>query len=226
MTKGRMMKKLSLSLATVMLFGIIGTAQANPVTLFEDATGDATMGQAPQSIPAGWDLTSGAIEKKGKDLLFTVTHADMPPIGSAPEASRFLWNFSVNGEPYRLTIKSADLGKPDVAGGQTTERVGRADVAGHFRLEGECVTTPAAGGLSTVNCPPLAYLEGSFDAATMSFTVIVPMAEIKAKTGSVIGPGGANICIICWVSHAAERSLDTTIIDSAVQLVTYKVPKK
>lgn len=221
------MKKLSLTLAAVLLFGVIGAAQAKPVTLWEDATGDATMGQAPQSIPAGWDLTSGAIEKKGKDLLFTVTHADMPPIGSAPEVSRFIWNFSVDGEPYRFTVKSVDIGKPDLLAGQTTERVGRADVAGHFRLEGECTPEPTPAGPEAINCPPLAYLEGSFDAATMSFTVTLPLATVKAKPGSKIGPGGDQICIICWVTHTAERSLSpNTIIDSAAQLVTYKVPKK
>ena len=219
------MKKVALSLASLMLVGVIGVAQAKPVTLWEDAAGDASFQGAPGS-PAGWDLTSGTIEKKGADLLFTVTHAEMPPVGSGPEATRFLWNFTVDGEPYRLTVKSVDIGKPDVAGGQTSDRIGRADVAGHFRLEGECVSTPAAGGVSTVNCPPLAYLEGAFDAATMSFTVVVPLAEIKAKTGSLVGPGGSNICIICWVTHVAERSFDNTIIDSAAQLVTYKVPKK
>lgn len=221
------MKKLALSLATVMLFGIIGSAHAKPKTLWEDATGDATMGQAPQSIPAGWDLTSGTIEKKGKDLLFTVTHADMPPTGSGPEASRFIWNFSVNDKPYRFTVKSVDIGKPDVAGGQTTERVGRADVAGHFRLEGECVQEPLVASVNSVNCPPLAYLEGTFDPATMSFTVVVPLKTVKAKPGSVIGPGADQICVICWVTHTAERSLSpVTVIDSAAQLVSYKVPKK
>ena len=221
------MKKLSLMLASLMLLGVVGAAQAKPITLWEDGAGDATMGQAPQSVPVGWDLLSGAIEKKGTDLLFTVTHADMPPIGSAPEMSRFIWNFAVDGEPYRFTVKSVDIGKPDVLAGQTTERVGRADVNGHFRLEGECLQTPTPAGPSTVNCPPLAYLEGTFDAATKSFTIILPLAAVKAKPGSLISPGGDQICIICWVSHTAERSVSpNTIIDSAAQLVTYKVPKK
>ena len=221
------MKKLSLMLASLMLLGVVGAAQAKPVTLWEDVAGDATMGQAPQSVPVGWDLLSGAIEKKGTDLLFTVTHADMPPIGSAPEASRFIWNFAVDGEPYRFTVKSVDIGKPDLLAGQTTDRVGRADVSGHFRLEGECAPTPTPAGPEAINCPPLAYLEGTFDAATMSFTVTLPLAAVKAKPGSVISPGGDQICIICWVSHTAERSVSpSTIIDSAFQLVSYKVPKK
>lgn len=223
-----MKKALALTLATGLIFGIVAHASAapKPVTMFEDPSGDADVGQGlGASIPGGWDLTKGTIAKNGANLEFTVTHADMPPVGSAPEMSRFLWNFTVDGEPYRLTVKSVDIGKPDAASGQTSDRVGRVDTEGHFRLEGECVTDSSLP-LGRVNCPPLEYLEGSFDPASMSFTVIVPLKSIKAKTGSLVGPGAANICTICWVTHVAERSLNNTIIDTAGQGVTYKVPKK
>ena len=223
-----MRKFLTAGLTLGMLLGAVASVSAapKPVTVFEDAAGDADVGQgAGQSIPAGWDLASGSIAKNGANLEFTVVHHDMPPVGSAPEMSRFLWNFTVNGEPYRLTVKSADLGKPDVVGGQTNDRVGRADVAGHFRLEGECVTDSSLP-VGRVNCPVLGYVEGSFDPAAMSFTVLVPMEMVKAKTGSAVGPGAANICTICWVTHVAERSLNNTIIDTAAQAVVYKVPKK
>ena len=223
------MKRVALALSSILVVGLIAPVHAapKPVTVWEDASGDATIGgQTPQSLPGGWDLTGATIAKSGANLEFTVTHADMPPTGSGPEGTRFIWSFSVDGKPYRFTVKSVDIGKPDLAAGQTTERVGRADVAGHFRLEGECVSD-ATLPLAFVNCPPLAYLEGSFDAAAMSFTIILPLKSIKAKVGSVIAQGPDVICTICWVSHYAERSLSpTTIIDSAVQTVAYKVPKK
>lgn len=222
------MKKLLATLLTGgLIFGAMTVATAAPATMWEDAPGDATLnGQLPASAPGGWDLATGTVEKKGKDILFTVTHADMPPIGSFPEATRFLWNFSVGKTPFRLTVKSVDLGKPDIPGGQTTERVGRVDLQGHFRLEGECETNPGVGvGVQFVNCPPLGYFDGSFDPASKSFTAIIPMAALKAKPGSVVGPGVTQICTICWVSHYAERSLDATIIDSAVQTASYKIPK-
>ena len=210
----------------VLCLGVIGDAgAAKPKKLWEDAAGDADAGQGLGSVPGGWDLTSGTIVKKGANLEFTVTHADMPPFGSGPEMSRFLWNFTVGGTPFRLTVKSFDIGKPDVVGGQTSDRLGRVDSSGHFRLEGECVTD-ATLPLQRVNCPPLEYLEGTFDPGAMSFTVIVPLKAIKAKVGSVIGPGAEQICTICWVSHVAERSLNTTIIDSAAQTGSHKVPKK
>jgi hypothetical protein len=77
-----------------------------------------------------------------------------------------------------------------------------------------------------VNCPPVEYLEGTWDPASMSFTVLVPLKTIKAKKGSVIAAGGGSnavICSICWVTHYAERSLNSTLIDTAAMTTTYKV---
>lgn len=223
-----MRKLITFALAGGLLIGLLGPATAaapKPVQIFEDVAGDADAAQGlGQSIPAGFDLLDGSIVRNGANLDFTVTHADMPPVGSMPEAARFLWNFTVNGKPFRLTVKSVDLGKPDVVGGQTSERVGRADVQGHFRIEGEC-TTDASLPLQRVNCPPVGYYTGAFDPASMSFTAEIPMKDIGAKPGSVIGIGQENICIICWVSQVAERSLNTTIIDYAGASKTYKVPR-
>lgn len=203
------------------------TAAPKPAEMWTDDAGDADLGQgAGASVPGGWDLASGSIAKVGKNIEFTVTHHDMPPMGSMPEATRFLWNFTVGKTPLRITVKSADLGKPDLFAGQTTERVGRVDLQGHFRLEAECKTDPGAGvGVQFVNCPPLGYFDGSFDPASKSFTAIIPMKAMKAKPGSVIGAGGEQICTICWVAHHAERSLQTTTIDAAIQTKSYKIPR-
>lgn len=223
------MKKLITILAIGALsVGLIAPADAaKPTKLWEDPADDADLGQGlGSSLPGGWDLAEGSIVKKGKNLEFTVLHHQMPPTGSGPEFTRFIWNFTVNTKPYRFTVKSVDIGKPDVAAGQTTERVGRVDVNGHFRLEGECVRD-ATLPIQFVNCPPLEYLEGTWDVGAMSFTIVLPLKSIKAKPGTVIGPGPDEICTICWVSHYAERSLSPlTVIDSAAQTVSFKVPKK
>ena len=203
-------------------------AAAKPTQVMTDASGDADNGQGlGQSIPGGFDLVSAAIAQNGANLEFTATMADMPPSGSLPEGFRLLWSFGVGKGQYRLTLKSADIGKPDLEGGQTTERVGRADVQGHFRLEGNCTTT-VVGALNAINCQPLAYLEGTWDPATASVTAIVPLKLIKATKGSVVVPGSGDstqICstTMCWVSHTEERSLNTTIIDSAVVTGSFKV---
>ena len=219
-----------LVLTGAMLLGAAGAAQAgDPATVWEDVAGDADNAQGlGASIPGGFDLAEGTIVKNKKNLEFTAIHHDMPPTGTVPEGVRFLWAFSVDGKNYRLTVKSADIGKPDVVAGQTSERLGNVDVDGHFRLEDECVRD-ATLPVNMINCPPLEYLEGSWDPASMSFTVIVPLKSVGAKTGSLISGGSgdtASICQICWVSHYAERSLNTSVIDNAAMIEAYKVPKK
>ena len=224
-----MKKTLSLFIAGGLLFAaasIAPAAEVKPTVVWEDPAGDADLGQGVgQSVPGGWDLTSGSIRKVGANLEFTVTHADMPPVGSMPEATRFLWNFSMNSTPYRITAKSVDIGKPDViAGGTGQERIGKVDTAGHFRIEGECITDNTLP-VGQVNCPVVGYVTGTWDPATMSFTVVVPLKLIKAKPGAQIIGGGSQICTICWVSHYAERSLSLTIIDQTAQTGAYKIPK-
>lgn len=206
---------------------------SKPVKVFQDPVGDPALGGAeiPVLDATGFDLVSGTIARVKNHLEFTVTHAAMPPIGTLPETFRFLWAFTVGKTEYRLTVKSADIGKPDVEAMNGNERIGRVDLMGHFRLEGDCTAEPFAVVFIGINCQPLAYLEGSFDPPSASFTVLVPLKSIKAKTGSKIagsGGVGSEICeaTACWITHLAERSTVGTVIDSAVQTVTYRVPKK
>ena len=220
-------------LAGGLVAGLVGQATAAPAKpAWEDASGDADNGQGTgASIPAGFDLVSGSIVKKGSNLEFTVTSADMLPSGSLPEGFRFLWAFAVGDVSYRVTVKSAEIGKPNPADQSNTDQIGKVYPNGFFRLEGDCgSTSPTGGNVSLVGCATLAYLEGSFDPAAKSFTFSVPMKAIKAKTGSVLSTGAgdsATLCsaAACWISHAGERSSDRTIIDAAIWTSTYKIPK-
>ncbi|HVL63872.1 MAG TPA: hypothetical protein VM573_01740 [Actinomycetota bacterium] len=203
-----------------------------PAMVFEDPADDAgNQGTAlPGASEGGFDLIKGEIVKKGKNLEFVVTHKTMPSTGTLPEGFRFLWHFTVDGEDYRFTAKSADIGKPDVLAQSGTDRIGQVDTDGHFRLE-QCVDEPLPAVLTLINCRPVEYLEGSFDPDAASFTIVLPLALVKAKKGTSIGGAAsgaaASGCQICWVPHYAERSLTPhTIIDAAAMSVVYKVPKK
>jgi hypothetical protein len=231
-------KLISLALVSGLMVLAVGVADAagpKPVTVFEDATGDADFGHGVgQSIPAGLDLVSGSIAQKGKDLEFVVTHADMPPAGSAGEAFRLVWGLTVGGAQYEMTVKSLDVGKPDAiatAMGQDPngeERIGQV-YQGVARLE-ECGTIVL--GINWSQCTALGYYTATFDPATMTVTWAIPLSDMKAKKGTTItgGAGGRATtgCQICWISHYAERSLSSTsqphtVVDAASQLVTFKV---
>lgn len=227
-----MRKGIALLVAAGLSLGLVGSANAGaPVAVWEDAAGDTAVAGNPVAplAEAGIDLLKGEIARVGKDIEFKVTHAKMPAPGSLPEAARFMWHFQVDGEEYRWTVKSVDIGKPDAIAQSGTERIGKVDAAGHFRLE-QC-TQDTTLPVTLNNCNPVAYYTGTFDAAGAAMSWKIPMADLKAKTGSLItgGTGGASGsgCQICWALHKAERSLtDTTVLDSAAQTVTYKVPKK
>src|SRR3712207_4974597 len=64
------------------------------------------------------------------NLDFTVTHADMPPTGSLPEGFRFMWAFAVNGENYRVTAKSAEIGKPNPVDQSGVDQIGKVHPSG------------------------------------------------------------------------------------------------
>ena len=227
-----MRKLIALVLAGGLLIGAMLTpAAAKPLKVMTDVAGDA--GNQDSGIPgfdqAGMDLVGATIDKKGANLEFTVEHAAaMPNFGALPEAVRFMWHFAVDAKGlYRFTVKSVDIGKPDAVAQSGTERIGQVyqNVA---RLE-QCVEE-AGVALTLVNCNAIAYLDVKFDTAAKTFTIIAPLKTLKAKTGSTIAGGthgaGGTSCMLCWVPHYAERSLTpVTVIDSAAQAVTYKVPK-
>ena len=230
------MRKLGTTLvAGALLFGLIGSAHAGKAaTVFEDPANDAGNTEQGVVLPpatlAGLDLVSGTIAKSGKDLEFTVTNAAaMPQMGSAGEAFRLLWHINVGGNEYRFTVKSLDVGKPDVLAQAGTERVGQV-YQGVARLE-TCAEEALPAVLTLVNCNASEYFQATFDPAAATVTWKVPLASVKAKTGTIVAggtSGSANTnCVICWVPQYAERSLTpSTIVDSAVMTTTYKVPKK
>lgn len=231
-------KALAIILAGILCVGIIGPAgakkkKAGPVVVFEDPAGDSghqSAGPIPGTEQGGFDLTKGTIQASGKNLIFNVEHSAMPPAGTIPETFRLLWHISVNGTEYRFTVKSFDIGKPDVLAGTGADRVGTVYASGTYRLE-ECKDEALPAVLTLINCSPVenGYLEGAFDPTKKSVSWTLPMALVKAKKGSLIAGGttgaAASSCQICWVAHLAERSLTPhTILDNATQTVTYKVP--
>jgi hypothetical protein len=213
-----------------LIVGLVGAATAKPTVMWEDAAGDAGNQDsgAPGADQAGFDITAGAIEKKGNALVFTVTHSAMPASKSLPEGFRFLWHFDIGKKQYRFTVKSLDIGKPDVVAQSGQERVGQVYADGVYRLEEGYVDASLPLQLSQFKV--LEYLEGSWDPAAKTVSWTLPLAALKLKPGSVLNPGTGGStstgCQICWIPHYAERSLTPhTIIDSAFQSKPYKVPR-
>ncbi len=213
--------------------GLSTPASAGPVfVMFTDPAGDTgvnnTAVPAPGPAQAGLDLVKGTVQRNKADLTFAMTMASMPSQGSLPEAARLLYHFDIDGVQWRVTVKSVDVGKPDVVAQSGTERVGKVDQKGHFRLE-QCASDSTLP-VTLSQCKPVAYLKGTVDPAKATISWTIPLAMLKAKTGSKLTAGTSgpsDTCEICWVLHYAERSLTpSTIIDSAnVSFKAYKLPK-
>lgn len=224
-----MRKLVALLIAGSLASAMSAPALAKPFNAWEDAADDA--GNQDSSMPgakeAGFDLTSGTIDKVGKDLVFTVTHSAMPASNQPGEAFRFLWHFDVGKKQYRFTVKSSDIGKPDVVAQSGTERVGKV-YTGVARLEEGYLDTTLPISLSQFSV--VEYYEATFDAAKKTITWNMPLKALKLAPGAKILPGSGGStstgCQICWIPHYAERSLTPhTIIDSAFQTKSYTVPK-
>ena len=231
-----MKKLLGTAIAVFLVGGAVLPANAKPapkaVTVFEDATGDAGNQDAgaPGFSEAGFDLVKGEISQEGQNIKFVVTHAAMASTGTPGEAFRLIWGFAVDGTQYEFTVKSLDVGEPDVvtsAMTQTptgTERVGQV-YQGVARLE-ECGFVNL--GINWSQCSAKAYFDATFDPATATVTWTVDTKALGTKKGSLITGGSGNRattgCMICWVPQYAERSLTPhSMIDSAVQMASFKV---
>jgi len=234
-----MRKALVMMLASGLLLGAIASAPAakkpkpKPTLAFEDVAGDA--GSTSQGVPvpgaeqAGLDLVSGHIETVGKNIRFTVTTAAaMPDFGFMPETVRLLWHVTSGGKQFQFTVKSFDVGKPDiVAGGVGQERIGQVYTAGVVRLEA-CGEEALPAVLTLVQCETSVYTEPVIDVAAKTISWEVPMKELSAKKGSTIAAGtfghAAQNCPVCFIPHYAERSLSPhTTIDAAALTGVHKV---
>lgn len=227
----------TLAVATLLLGSVVpAAAKPKAKVVFKDVEGDA--GNQDDSIPgfaeAGFDLVKGKISKRGKKKIkFVVTHSAMPETGPPGEAFRLIWGIFVDETRYEMTIKSFDVGEPDVIStvlGQEPngeERIGQV-YQGVARLE-ECGIIDLGIPLVFSQCTAIGYYDAVFDPATATATWVIDRKTMKAKKGSVIsgGTGGRTEtgCMICWLPHYQERSLTPlSIIDSATQTEKYKIP--
>lgn len=232
-----MRKVIGASVVALLLGGLAlpAGAAAKATMVFEDAAGDAGTAQTggvPPGSMAGFDLVKGEIvQEKKTEAKFVVTHAEMPATSQPAEAFRFIWGFAVDGTQYEWTVKSIDVGEPDVVTTGLTqqpygeERVGQV-YQGVARLE-ECGSV-AAPSLTLATCDAIAYFPATFDPASGTVSWSADLKSLGAKKGSLITGGGGTRattgCQICWVPHYAERSLTPhTIVDAATQIVSYKV---
>lgn len=174
----------------------------------------------PLGAQLGQELVGAAIGMADpKTINFIIEVSSLPPWGGIPEVSRYNWDFTVNGEAYQLTggwteylrgvcnpLHTGACPPPSDPGPQA-----------FFLRQGPCTVG--------ADCQLLEVFQATFDPATATITIPVPLAAIKAKAGSKIGPGVSAIGGTVYASPAAFVSNASLPNDTMTILKTFVVPK-
>lgn len=200
-----------------------------PVVLGTDVAGDWGSNVDPSIGPVGdalgQDLVEAAIEPKDKTTLnFIITVNSLPPVGGAPEVTRYSWDFNVDGEAVELDGKFTNYsrGVCDPTAGSCPPP--RDPGMQPFFVRGNCGV--AADGTSVTVCEEIGVVQAAFDAAAGTITIPVPLELIGAKKGSKITPGVGLFGGTVEAAHSAFLTSAAGPADALTVLKTYVVPKK
>jgi len=233
------MKKLALLLAVVAVIAAFvapagvasakGKKASGPLVVGTDAPGDwgsnvdATI--APIGTTLGQDLVEGSITMgDAKTVNFVIKLASLPPTGGVPEGARYSWDFTVDGTAFGMSGNFTDYARGICYPAHTNSCPPPKDPGQQpfYIRQGPC--TIGTGGFG--ECNLVATAKATFDVATATITIPVPLDVLKAKTGSKIGPGtnsvfGATI----YSSPAAVTANANGPHDTMTATGTFTVPK-
>jgi hypothetical protein len=165
---------------------------AKPAVLGTDAAGDWGANADPNLGPLGdvlgQDLTSASITQDGDNVNFVIGVNALPPNGGAPEVSRYTWNFNVGKAHLELDGKWTNYSRGTCDPTAGTCPPPRDPGQQPFVLRGDCATDNSLPVALTF-CQELALIQATFDPATATITIPVPLEALKAKKGTKILPG-------------------------------------
>ena len=202
---------------------------AGPVVVATDSAGDWGANVDPQLAPAGDTLGQDLVEASismadASTVNFIIKVNALPAAGGIPEFGRYGWDFTVNGDPYAMSGGFTDYLRgicyPLHAGTCPPPR--DPGQQPFFIRQGACTV----GAESLSNCTLVTTVKATFDSAAGTITIPVPLAVLKAKAGSKIGPGSnASFGATIYASPAAVISSANLPHDTMVGTGTFVVPK-
>lgn len=222
---------LTTAVACVLVLGVLAPTSAlgkktaaGPMVVGTDDAGDwganADANLAPLGGPLGQELIEASIGMAdAKTINFVIKVASLPPSGGVPELSRYNWDFTVNGSAYQLTGAFTDYLR-GVCNPLHTGACPPPQDPGQqpfFLRQGPCTVG--------ADCFLLGTFQATFDAATSTITIPVPLAAVKAKPGSKIGPGATTLGGTVYAAPAAMVTNASVPHDTMTVLKTFVVPK-
>lgn len=232
------MKKLALSLVLALtlavalvspsaLAGAKAKKKSGPQVVGTDVADDWGSNVDPTIAPAGTALGQELVEASiamadMSTVNFIIKLAGLPPSGGIPEFARYSWDFTVDGNAFGMSGGFTDYARGVCYPAHTNSCPPPKDPGSSpfFIRSGPCTI----GGSGLGECNLLATAHATFDTATGTITIPVPLEAIGAKPGSKIGPGtnsvfGATI----YASPAAITSNANAPHDTMVVTGTFVV---
>jgi hypothetical protein len=221
----------TMALVAALALGILAPGAATaakkapgPVVVGTDDAADWGVNADPNITPLGGPLGQELVEASigmadPKTVQFVIKVASLPPSGGVPESSRYNWDFTVNGTAYQLTGAFTDYLR-GVCNPLHTGACPPPQDPGQqpfFLRQGPCTVT--------AECNLLATFQATFDPATSTVTIPVPLSAIKAKPGSKIGPGVSTLGGTVYAAPAALVSHANLPNDTMTVLKTFVVSK-
>ena len=206
--------------------------KSGPVVVGIDAAGDwganVDANLAQPGAEAGMDLVEASVGMADAATVnFNIKVAKLPSTGGTPEVARYVWSVSVDGNYVELDGKWTNYsrGACDPTAGSCPAP--RDPGQQPFFIRGNCTLEATS---NTTLCEELGIVQATFDAATGTITVPVPLDLIGAKKGSKIAPGtssftsGAGGTVVAI--PAAFLSRTDMPSDGMLLTKTFTVPKK
>lgn len=173
---------------------------------------------------SGQDLLQAAVGLDPEDpatLLFEITVSELPSLGGMPEATRYTYNFSVDGEFAELDGKFTNYSRGACDPTANSCPPPRDPGPAPFTLRGNCTVNDA----NVTTCEELGAFVATFDAAAGTITIPVPLESIAATECTRIGPeanlfGGSVSAAPSAFFTSSAMPLDVLFVTE-----TYFIPK-
>lgn len=210
--------------AVIVVAGPASAKAAGPTTVGTDPAGDwganVDGSVAPLGDALGQDLVGAAIGMKdAKTVNFVFKLTNLPPNGGVPEASRYDWDFTVDGDAFQLTGAWTDYLR-GVCNPLVTNSCPPPNDPGmqpFFLRQGACTVG--------ADCYLRDTVHAVYDPSAKTITVPVPLTDLKAKPGSVIGPGTTSLGGTVYAAPALLVSQASLPNDVLTVAKTFVIPK-
>lgn len=167
----------------------------------------------------GQELVEASISMAdAKTVNFVIKVNSLPPNGGMPEITRYNWDFTIDGDAYQLTgawteylrgicnpLHTGACPPPSDPGPQA-----------FFLRQGPCTVGS--------DCFVVATIQAAFDPAEGTITIPVPLADVKGKPGSEVGPGVSTFGGTIYAAPAAVVSYASAPADTMMVDKTFVVP--